>query len=132
MIYRQTGLQGFTKLLIFSIFVVMSVAIAVHPQAAQAEGNEPTFTPTVSVTLPPTDTPMPTETPQEEGTDLEAKNLENPGDAVALSAGSTEPEARSWVTTPNLCLIGAIVVVAIGVIVMVVLGVMRTVGVQNE
>lgn len=132
---KGNGLAGTKKILIFLFFPLVGVLLAILPNHAQAEGNEPTITPvpTATFTLAPTDTPTATEAP------LEAKSITQPEvsfdeNAAPLSPGNTESEPKSLTDSmggANLCLIGAIVVGTIVVMVMVVFGVIQRIRVDG-
>ena len=128
------------KILVWSFIIILGFLIVGVPSGVLSEGNEPTATntPTVVFTLPPTDTPIPTEAPPEgappEGEDdVTAKDLDDTQGDIAGQAASmeTEDQSQPWLSslgTLNLCLIGLIVLAMIVVMIIVVYGIMKRIG----
>lgn len=111
------------------IFILVVGITMITGKIAQAEGNEPTITPTATNTLVPSETPMPTESLLFEsptlppGYTVEEKVVPQAPDTTL---DEVQPKTGLFQGT-NLCLIGAIVVGAIAVMVLVVFGVVQRV-----
>jgi len=114
------------KLIVVSLFLVL-ICLMGFPNFAKGEGNEPTVTPTATNTLLPSETPIPSETPQGE-TEIIQSDASFDQNAAPLPPVDAQAESKSFLSKlqgTNLCLIGVIVVTLIIVMVMVVYGVIQ-------
>jgi hypothetical protein len=130
---------------LFITIILVGLVFAASFSPAQAEGNPPTNTPPPTSTLTPSITPSPTTESQSEGGEAPPEN--NPVETSEVVDKSVEQEAGPENAAPvqvdeqqtdsasqpgdlssaNLCLIGAIVVVSIIVMIMIVYGIFQRV-----
>jgi cytoskeletal protein RodZ len=123
------------KLLAVSVLSLISFVLLLESFQVRAEGNEPTLTPTetITLTLPPSETPTPTEETQTDELQVEESTLESKSVLLDENAAAVQPaEAPPASTTSksifqgtNLCLVGAIVFGVIVVMIMVVYGIIQ-------
>jgi hypothetical protein len=133
---RLKDINRIFYLLLLLAVVLIGALISLAPGQVQAEGNPPTITPTITLTVAPPPTLEPVDTPVEDNTDVEAKGVEVDQTGGDETQGNTPPDdnAAPISNSPtgglfgaNLCLIGAIVVAATIVMFMVVYGVIQRV-----
>jgi hypothetical protein len=135
MALQQMKRPKLNKLLAITVLSSISFSLLLESSQVRAEGNEPTLTPTetITLTLPPTETPTPTEETQmgelqvEESTP-EVKSVPLDENAAAVQPADAPPASttsKSIFQGANLCLVGAIVFGVIVVMVMVVYGIIQ-------
>jgi hypothetical protein len=123
---RQPGYIRLIHILFAVTATLMGVILVLTPYKVQAEGNEPTTTPTATITLMPSETPVPTETPQEDVLPNQSDKSVDENVAPLLPADEQpSPTEGGLFQGTNMCLIGGIVLGAIVVMVMVVFGVIQ-------
>jgi hypothetical protein len=123
------------NLLAVPVLLLTSFVLLFGYSQVRAEGNEPSVTPTVTLTLtlPPSETPAPKEEIQTGESQVEAPTLEeksvlldqNAAAVQATPAPQTSTASKSPFQGTNLCLVGAIVVCVILVMMMVVYGIIQ-------
>ncbi len=137
-ICRLGGIKFFAT---FGLGLVLwlGTLVAIVPQYALADSNDPTATqtptPTIAVTLPPTDTPIPTNTAvQEESAaqeDSVVKGLETSQVEDTARAAQDQADQQPWTSSLrviDLFLIAAIALVGLGIMSMVVFAIIKQQG----